>query len=392
MPLWKQILLCLVVVVLAAGGWYAYQQRESGAAGASAASGGASGGPGGGRANFGPTYVVTDVVGSDIENDQVRSVGTVKVPRSVNLYPQVSAVVTEVLFKAGQKVTKDQPLVRLDDSDQRVALDLANVALKDAQAALDRAQKLASSRNIAVSALEDAQSAQRKAQIAVLGAEIALDRRTISAPFEGVVGISNLSEGDFVTSSTIVTTLDDVSTMLVSFPVPERYSGRLAEGLAVTATPASQPNSSIAGEVTSIDTRVDPAARTLKVEASLDAAAANAVGVKPGMSVVVTLDFPGEKRLAISALSVQWDRNGSYIWTVADGVAKRVPISVLERQSGQVLVAGEGLAEGDRVVVEGLQRLRDGAKVTELGTDPGKNQAADANKSGAAPASAAKGS
>jgi RND family efflux transporter MFP subunit len=390
MALWKQILLCLVVVLLAAGGWYYHQQRES------AAGGGATAGQGGGGpARFGPTYVVTDAVTTVAENDQVRSVGTVKVPRSVNIYPQVSAIVTEVLFKAGDKVAKDQPLVRLDDSDQRVALDLANVALKDAQAALDRAQKLASSRNIAVSALEDAQSAERRAQIAVLSAQIALDRRTVTAPFEGIVGLSDLSVGDLVTSSTIVATLDDVSTLLVSFPVPERYAGRLSEGLPVKATAASKPDSSISGQVTSIDTRVDPAARTLRVEASLDAAEANAVGVRPGMSVVVTLSFGGEDRLAVSALSIQWDRNGSYVWVIDGDTAKRLPISVLERQSGQVLVSGEGLANGDRVVVEGLQRLRDGAKVTELGTDPTTRADADggqAANSDAAPARAAKGS
>src|SRR5690606_18600736 len=109
----------------------------------------------------------------------------------------------------------------------------------------------------------------------------------------------DLSVGDFVTSSTAVATLDDVSTLLVSFPVPERYAGRLAEGLPVKATAASKPDASISGAVTSIDTRVDPAARTLKVEASLDPAEANAVGVKPGMAVVVTLAFGGEERLAI---------------------------------------------------------------------------------------------
>jgi len=366
MPLWKQILLCLVVVILAAGGWYAFQHRDSlgdGAGGRSASAATGGGRPGGG----GPTLVVTEAVTIEVESDQVRSVGTVKVPRSINIYPQVSAVVNEVLFKAGDKVTKDQPLVRLDDADQRVALDLANIALKDAQAALDRAQKLSASRNLALSALEDAQSVERKAQIAVLGAQIALDRRTITAPFEGVVGLSDLAVGDFVTSSTVVTTLDDVSTLLVSFLVPERYAGRVVEGLAVTATAASKPDATISGKVTSVDTRIDPTARTLKVEASLDAEAANAVGVKPGMSVVVSLGFAGEKRMAISALSIQWDRAGSYIWTVVDDVAKRLPITVLERQSGRVLVSGE-LKEGDKVVVEGLQRLREGSKVAEFAT------------------------
>lgn len=384
MPLWKQILLCVVVVIFAAGGWYAFQHRDSfgggaGGSGASAASGGAGGG--GGRAGGGgPTLVVTEAAESQVENDQVRSVGTVKVPRSIKIYPQVSAVVNEVLFKAGDKVVKDQPLVRLDDSDQRVALDLANVALKDAQSALDRAQKLSASRNLALSALEDAQSVERKAQIAVLGAQIALDRRTITAPFDGVVGLSDLAVGDFVTSASVVTTLDDVSTLLVSFLVPERYAGRVAEGQAVTATAASKPDAVINGKVTSIDSRIDATARTLKVEAQLDAAAANAVGVKPGMSIVVTLGFEGEKRVAVSALSIQWDRTGSYVWGVVEDAAKRVPISVLERQSGRVLVSGD-LNEGDRVVVEGLQRLREGSKVAEF-----------AAATGAAPARPATGS
>ena len=146
--------------------------------------------------------------------------------------------------------------------------------------------------------------------------------------------------------------------------------------------------------MTSIDTRVDPAARTLKVEASLDAAEANAVGVKPGMSVVVTLSFGGEERLAIPALSIQWDRNGSYVWVIEEDVARRVPITVLERQSGQVLVSGEGLEKGKRVVVEGLQRLRDGAKVAELGSEATRADAegAKAGQADSAPATAAKGS
>jgi RND family efflux transporter MFP subunit len=211
----------------------------------------------------------------------------------------------------------------------------------------------------------------------VLSAQIALDRRTITAPFDGVVGLTDLSVGDFVTSSTVVATLDDVSILEVSFPVPERYAGRLTEGVPVTAIAASQSDASIPGRVISIDTRVDPAARTLKVEASLDSAEATSAGVRPGMSVIVMLSFGGDARLAVPALSIQWDRNGSYIWVIAEGMARRVPVHVIERQSGQVLVSGEGLAQGDKVVVEGLQRLRDGAKVTELGGSPSARSVAD---------------
>ncbi len=373
MAFWKQLVLCLVVLALAGGGYYAFQHRDQllGASGQPVAAGAGGPGAGGGRAGgapAGPTLIVSDVVGSDIVNDTVRAVGTVLVPQSINLYPQVTAPVTAVLFKAGDKVTKGQPLVSLDDADQKVALDLAKVALSDAKKTLDRSQKLASTNNLTQSALQDAQSAERKGEIGVLSAQIALDRRTITAPFDGVVGISTLSAGDLVTPTTIVATLDDLSVMKVSFLIPERYAGRVALGQPITASADSKPGAVINGAVSAIDTRVDATARTLKVEATLDAAAAEALGVRPGMAIKVSLPFPGEKQLAVSALAIQWDRAGSYVWKLAgkDGVA-RAPITILERQSGRVLVASSDLKEGDRIVVEGLQRLRPGARIAEAG-------------------------
>jgi len=327
---------------------------------------------------------VTGPVESDVSAESVRAVGTVLVPNSIDLYPQVTAVVTEVLFKAGDKAAKGQPLVRLDDADQKAALDLAEVALSDARKTLERSEKLASTNNLTLSSLQDAQSAERRAEIALLGAQIALDRRTVTAPFAGVVGLSNLSVGDLVTPTTIVATLDDLSTMKVAFLVPERYSGRVAIGQPITAIADSQPDAVIHGEVSAVDSRVDSSARTLKVEATIDAASADAVGVKPGMSIKVTLPFTGEPQLALSALAIQWDRNGSYVWRVDGEGVKRAPITVLERQSGRVLVASPDLKEGDKVVVEGLQRLRDGARIAELNPP-----AADGS---AAAATAAKGS
>ena len=383
MAFWKQLVLCLVVLALAGGGYYAYQHRDQLLGGsAQQAAGGegigqAGGGQGGGRqggqggggrqGGGGPTLIVSDVVGSDIVNDVVRGVGTVLVPQSINIYPQVTADVTAVLFKAGDKVAKGQKLIELDDADQKVALDLAKVALSDAQKTLERSQKLASTNNLTLSALQDAQSAERRGEIGVLSAQIALDRRTISAPFAGVVGISNLSVGDLVTPSTIVATLDDPSVMKVSFLIPERYAGRVTLGQPITASADSKPDAVIKGAITAIDTRVDATARTLKVEATLDAAAAEAIGVRPGMAIKVALPFPGEEQLAVSALAIQWDRTGSYVWKLAgDGVA-RAPITILERQSGRVLVASGDLVAGDRIVVEGLQRLRPGARIAEVG-------------------------
>ena len=76
------------------------------------------------------------------------------------------------------------------------------------------------------------------------------------------------------------------------------------------------------------------------------------------------MSFPGEPHPSVPSLAVQWDRTGSYVWKIADGGAHRVAVQILGRRSGMAIVSGE-LAENDPVVVEGLQRLREGSKVTE---------------------------
>lgn len=366
MAFWKQALLCLVVIAAAYAGWHFYA-----AGGAAVPAGGAVAareGQGGRRAGGtqGPIQVVLEPVARDSAAEQARAIGTVSAPRSITIYPEVTAKVTEVLFKAGDKVAAGQPLVELDKAEQQVAVDLARVSLDDASRALVRSEALAATKNIAQAALEDARSLKRKAEIALNTAQIALDRRTVRAAFAGEVGLSTLAVGDLVTPSSAVATLDDVSSLKVTFAIPERFSSRSALGQTLSAVAEGSPDKPIEGRVSAIDTRVDAAARTLKLEALLDAAAATRAGIRPGMSVRVAMGFPGTPALALSALSIQWDRDGSYVWKADGETVSRAAINIVERQSGRVLVVSDALDDQDHIVVEGLQRLRPGAKIAEL--------------------------
>jgi multidrug efflux pump subunit AcrA (membrane-fusion protein) len=113
--------------------------------------------------------------------------------------------------------------------------------------------------------------------------------------------------------------------------------------------------------VSAVDSRVDADTRTFRVEARLDR---GIEGLKPGMSVVVRLAFPQEPRATVPSMAIQWDRSGAFVWKVTNDKAVRTSVQILGRRSGIVHVLGE-LAVNDAIVVEGLQRLRDGVAVVQ---------------------------
>ncbi len=381
----RQIVLSLVVVLIAAAGWYAYDQgyfstkpaagNGPPGGGQAAAGGGGGGGAGGGGqrgqgfggGRGGPVLVVTAPVGSDNTGIDVRAIGTVAAAQEVTLYPQDSGIVTEVAFTPGGKVAKGQTLVRLDDSDQQVALEKAKIALATAQSALDRAQTLAQSNNITTVALTDARTAQQNAEIGLRAAQNDLAKRTITAPFAGVIGLTDITVGDLISSSKTIGTLDDMSKVTVAFDVPERASGLVAIGQPVTASTDALAGQAFKGAISAVDNRVDPVARTLHVEATLPN---DANVLKPGMALTVAMSFPGTPHPSVPSLAVQWDRTGAYVWKISDASAHRVAVQIVGRRSGAVIVVGD-LAEKDQVVVEGLQRLREGSQVTEGGAGAG---------------------
>ena len=373
MSVLKQVLVCLVLIAAAAVGWYAYQNphivgfaRE--AAGSAKVATEASGGGGiPGLLSGNAVNVITAPVKLDEGGETVAALGTAKAARSVTLYPEVSGIVAEVLFRPGEQIGEGAPLLRLQDDEQRVAVDRANVALKQARSTLERSQALAKSKTISTVALSDAETAVALAEIELRGAEIELRRRTISAPFAGVIGLTDVSRGDYVTTSLPIATLDDLSTVRIGFEVPERWAGRIAEGHPIAATAQALPGAEFAGRIAAIDNRIDATTRTLRLEAEL---ANEGRALKAGMAIGVGLTFETDQELMVPSLAVQWDRSGSFVWKVADGAARRADVAIVRRHSGVVTVRGE-LTTDDRVVVEGTQRLREGARVADVTELPG---------------------
>jgi membrane fusion protein (multidrug efflux system) len=165
----------------------------------------------------------------------------------------------------------------------------------------------------------------------------------------------------------VITTLDDISAIKLDFNVPEVFLSRLEQGLTVTAHSAAWPELTFTGQVTSVDTRVDPVSRTVTVRAILPNEDRR---LRPGMFLTVTLLKDDVQALLVPEQAIVPERSRQFVFVVdADGLVSRREVHTGRRRPGEVEIL-EGLSPGERVVVEGTQKVRPGQPVEVL---PGRN-------------------
>lgn len=291
--------------------------------------------------------------------DRIISVGSARAVRSVAISPEVTARLVSIEAPSGTYAEKGAVIARLDDQAPRIALDRAEVVLADARATAERMRTLRATGASSVIDLQQAELALRTAELGQNDAAFQLSQYTLHAPVAGWVGIWAADPGDQVAQNTALTRIEDRSSLIVDFRVPERVAAMLRPGLEVRASPLADPTTELKGMVSAIDNRVDEASRTLRVQAQLD----NAGGAYlPGMAFRITVAIVGQDHPAVDPLAIQWNSDGPYVWLVRDGKAARAPVRILQRDTDRVLVDLD-LKAGDLVVSEGVQALRPGADV-----------------------------
>ncbi|MEX2691975.1 efflux RND transporter periplasmic adaptor subunit [Rhizobium mongolense] len=379
MAFWKQFVLSLIVIAAGFAGWIflvpggADVLRNAGVpenlvakvappvepgGGAPGQGEGAQRGGGrngGGRNNA--VLVVTQAVVQGVVNDRLNAIGTGDAIRSVAVTPQAMGTIREILIKSGDKVKQGQVLAKLDSEEQVIAKGQAEVALKSAIEKSNLYHNIKSS--VARMDVFDAEIAEQGARLQLQAAELNLTRRNIVAPIDGIVGIVPVNIGDNVTTSTPIVTLDDRSEILVDYWVPERFANTVSVGQPVEVTSVARPGQAFSGEVQAVDNRIDAASRTLRIRAKIDNRADE---LRAGMSFNVSMKFAGDKYPAVDPVSVQWDSQGSFVWQVVDGKSHKVRVSIVQRNPDFVLVKA-GIKDGDAIVTQGLQRVREGGPV-----------------------------
>jgi RND family efflux transporter MFP subunit len=304
--------------------------------------------------------VIAEVLRFEREKIRLEAIGTSRARLSAELHAPASGEVISVNFRPGQAVELGDVLIELDAEKEKLAVRLAELRLEEAERLYDRYERSAASGAVLPTVMDAARIAAETARVELEQARIALADRSIEALFDGHVGISEVDPGDRVDANTLITTLDDRESLFVSFDVPESLIGELSVGDDVKLEARSDKFSDVAGVIVDIGSRIDPQSRTFVARARVH----NEHDLlRPGMSFRVRVDVQGDLHAVVSETGLQWGADGAYVWTVVDGTATRVPVQIVQRREGRVLIDGN-LGDGDVIVVEGTQRMRDGIAVS----------------------------
>lgn len=310
--------------------------------------------------------IVTSATAAE-DRVSVEVVGTGRARRSIVLRAEAEGKVVEMPVATDRQFKQGDVLLRLADKDARLAVALAEARLAEAGRVRARFQRLKAGGNAAAARLDEARTAATLAGIELQQAKQTLQKRTILAPFDGVAGLTDVEPGAWIDSAVAIGRFDDRSAILIEIDLPEALLPRLRPGMAVRATTFSAPGRAFDGLIAAIDSRVEAASRSVRVQVELpnrdDA-------LRPGASFAVRLDLPGGRFARVPDLAVQFSRNALHVWRVRDGMAERVNVRLVRRLDGAALIDGD-IAEGDQIVIEGTQRLRPGRPVRIVETAAG---------------------
>lgn len=310
--------------------------------------------------------VTTAVVANEPWNDTIDALGTVAARESVVVTAKVSETVQQVHFESGDVVQAGAVLVTLSGDQQQAALNAAEASADEADRLFRRQQQLAEQQLISSAMLDTQRATRDAAQARVAEIRANLGDRSIRAPFAGVLGIRRVSPGALVQPGTEIASLDDISRVYVDFPVPEVQLAHLAPGQRLTGRSSAWPGREFGGEVSMIDSRVDPNTRAVTVRGSFPNADR---ALRPGMLIRVRLDRPAREALVVPEIAVVQEGRDTFVFRVReDQTVEQVRIQVGARVSGRAEVV-DGLAPGDRIVVDGTGKLRPGLEVVDVSPD-----------------------
>ena len=293
---------------------------------------------------------------------QVEALGTAHANEAVDITSKAGNKVIAVRFDEGQWVRRGQVLVELDGAQDRADLAAAEAALAESRSAYERSRGLFTQQAVSQSQLEQIEATLKGNDARVAAAEASVADTVIRAPFDGRIGLRRVSVGALVSPGAVITTLDDTRTMKLDFDVPESFLAILKPGLIVAAKSIAYPDESFDGAVESVDSRVDPVTRSIKVRARLP----NPKGfLRPGMFLTVVVSRQPLPGLVVPEQALVPERGEVYVFVVADERALRRIVTIGRRRPGEVEIL-TGVAVGERIVIEGTQKIRDGSVVHEL--------------------------
>jgi membrane fusion protein, multidrug efflux system len=303
---------------------------------------------------------------------EIEAVGTALASESITVTAKSNGLIKKIAFRDGQKVTAGQILVELDAAEIEAKLQEMRAARDNARQNYERAKALVKTQAMAQAKVEELTSLLAVAEARIRAEEAKLADTVVRAPFAGRLGLRQVSLGALVKPGDPITTLDDAAVIRLDFEIPETALSVVLPGAALTATSAAVAGRKFEGRVTTIDSRVDPLTRSIRVRADIPNTDES---LKPGMFLTIVLATSHRpSAVVVPEEAVVAFAGQQYVFAVRDGRASRTRVVLGQRLPGAVEIV-EGLAANVDIVVGGLQQVRDGMPVTPVVLPPAAGKA-----------------
>lgn len=306
--------------------------------------------------------VVTAVALYDFA-DVVEALGTLNAKESVELTSPVTEIVTKISFTDNQRVKKGDILIEMDIAEEQAELAEQKSILAEAKRQVNRLSPLVKEGAASASALDESKRNLEGAKARINAIQARVNQRILKAPFDGVLGLRRVSIGALAQPGDIITTIDDDSIMKIDFSVPEIFLATLKPGVVVLAQTEAFAGKIFQGEIAHIDSRVDPATRSIRARALIK----NEDGLlKPGLLMLVELQKNPRTAVLIpeEALIVNGSNNFVFVVKEKDGKTsvEQRKVELGKRQFGEAEILS-GLDVGEQIVTQGVLRIRQGSTV-----------------------------
>jgi membrane fusion protein (multidrug efflux system) len=308
----------------------------------------------------GPVAVNYYIARSEAVSNNVYTTGKIGALNEIEIKPEVSGKVVAIYFKEGETVSKGAALIKINDADLQAQLQKNKIQLKLAEEKSERLKKLLAIKGVSQEEydIQENEIASLKADQAFVLAQLA--KTNITAPFTGVIGLKNISEGAYVSPAQTIVSLIQLKPVYIEFSIPEKYSSLIQKGSNIQfISDHSESTKTNTAQVYAIEPKIDETTKTIRGRAMYSG---NETFL-PGSFVKVFVDLGNSKNsILVPTQSVIPILKGEKVFVSKNGVAQEVKIITGIRTEDKIQVL-EGLSEGDTVLTTGLMTVKKESKL-----------------------------
>lgn len=295
----------------------------------------------------------------------IKAVGSIEAVNGVQIANEVPGVIETINFESGDTVKQGDILLRIDSAIDQAALRTRRAEAQLAQQEFKRVSDLLPKRAVSQSQYDEAKANFDAAQARVNEAEAQLSKKIIRAPFDGRLGIRMVDRGEYVATGTPIVEINMLDPIYVDYTLSEKNLPDVATGYPVLATVAAVRDRDFSGQVTAINTSVNPETRTVRIRATLDN---QEQLLRPGMfATVMTRQPEDDEVVTVPRTAVSYNTYGDFVFVIGENdegtqVVTRRTVVTGETRNTRVAILS-GLEAGETIVSKGLLRLRAGQPV-----------------------------